>query len=99
MSVLRGELDVVAAREAARIEADLVAFGNYDRHGIEHFIGGKELGLLHRTHSDLLAVSEGTPDAAYAQPLVALNLDGLERDVLDGANGRLPDPLPSTVSR
>lgn len=75
LRVLRGDPDHAVVEHARGAGVDLIVFGNQDRHGLDHFVGGFGLGLLHRAHCDLLAVNLAGSSNAFAAPLVALGND------------------------
>ena len=82
LEVVRGEPEVSIVVDAHQRRADLLAFGNHDRHGLDHYVGGFGLGLLHRAHCDLLAVNLAHADVTFASPLAALADDDDDAKVL-----------------
>ena len=73
--ILRGDADRAVVEEAHLQDVDLIVFGNHDRHGLDHFIGGFGLGLLHRAHCDLLAINLGVKAGDFSSSLIALGND------------------------
>jgi len=80
--VLRGDPDSVVAREAHAVNADLIVFGNHDRHGLDHYVGGFGVGLLHRADCDLLAVNLAAKGLGFSSPLTAVAGDDHDARVL-----------------
>ena len=90
--VLRGDADQAISRHAREFGADLVVFGNQDRHGLDHFVGGTGLGLLYRAPCDLLAVHPATPEAHLRRPLIALADDPEDIALMQAVHRHFPGP-------
>jgi nucleotide-binding universal stress UspA family protein len=80
--VLRGDPDREVVEEAHARGADLIVFGNHDRHGLDHYVGGFGLGLLHRAHCDLLAINLAVQAEDFNAPLIALANDADDARVM-----------------
>ncbi len=94
--VVHGDADHIIAGEALLLGVDLIVFGNHDRHGLDHFVGGFGLGLLYRAHCDLLAVYSAKEFQDHTRPLVAVAGEPSDEHLLVQARIHYPN-IPLTL--